>query len=290
MALKFNNTDVDNVLFNGTQLEELQLNGATVWTHTSPVPSGTVIFEQGNSGSYTANIPSAGEYYCTVVGAGGGAALSMHTVAHNSSAMPSAGSLICGGGTGAYIQATVRFDSPCTLNITVGAKGQAYSYYKLNAVTGDTWYVNGGVGTESKICSELTKVVMQANGGGRGMIKGKVSTSSFSGNWYDGFTSYSVGAGGGWSWHNQSGVTVYNIVSAKGFDGTLAANGTVTGYGNFTATASILLAPNMVTGYGAGGGGTATTKRVSGGTDSANWNYAQGTYGPNDGYVKIVKA
>ena len=50
------------------------------------------------------------------------------------------------------------------------------------------------------------------------------------------------------------------------------------------------LAPNMVSGYGAGGGGRATTNRVSNGTDNANWNYDQGTYGPNVGYVKIVKA
>ena len=46
----------------------------------------------------------------------------------------------------------------------------------------------------------------------------------------------------------------------------------------------------MANGYGAGGGGTGTVKRIQNGTDSANWNYAVGTYGPNSGYVKIVKA
>ena len=289
MALKFNNTDVDNVLFNGTQLEELQLNGVTVWTHTTPVPSGTVIFEQGTAGSYTVDIPSAGDYYCTVVGAGGGAALSMHTTAHNSGAMPAVGSLVCGGGSGGYISATVRFDNACRLNITVGEQGSSYHNYRLGLSSGDTWYVNGGVGSLSKICSEATKVVMQANGGGRGMISGKVALTHSGSSWYSEFT-YSTGAGGGWSWNNRTGITVYNVNSANGNNGNLAQDGSTSNYGTYTATASLVLVPNMVSGYGAGAGGSATTKRVSGGTDSANWNHAQGTYGPNDGYVKIVKA
>lgn len=287
MALKFNGTDVQNVLYNGTQLEELQLNGTTVWTHTAPVPSGTVIFESGTAGTYDVNIPAAGEYYCTVVGAGGGAALSMHTVAHNSSGMPAVGSVVAGGGTGGYIDATVRFDNACALKVTVGSAGSGYSTYKLNQNTNDSWYVYGGAGGLSNICSELTKVVMQAGGGGRGRVDGIIKLTG-TGNWYDQFT-ITCGSGGGWSWNNRTGITVFNITSAGGFQGNLGQNGANTGYGTYTATASILLAPNMVTGYGAGGGGTATTKRISGGTDSANWNYAVGTYGPNSGYVKIVK-
>lgn len=287
MALKLNGTDVQNVLYNGTQLEELQLNGTTVWTHTPPVPSGTVIFESGTAGTYDVVIPSAGEYYCTVVGAGGGGALSMHTVAHNSSGFPAVGSMVAGGGTGGYIDATVRFESSCALKVTVGSAGSGYHVYKLNQVVGNSWYVYGGAGGLSNICSEVTKVVMQAEGGGRGRIDGVIKSAG-TGSWYSQFT-VSRGAGGGWSWNNRTGITVFGITSAIGNTGNLAENGAVSGYGTYTATASILLAPNMVTGYGAGGGGTATSKRISGGTDSANWNYAAGTYGPNSGYVKIVK-
>ena len=287
MALKFNNSDVQNVLFNGTQLERLQLNGVTVWEHTQPVPSGTVIFEQGTAGSYDVNIPAAGEYYCTVIGGGGGAALSMHT----SSSVPAVGSMVCGGGTGGYIKAAVYFDRACTLKVNVGNSGTGKHIYRLDAKSGDTWYVNGGVGSLSNICSELTKVVLQANGGGRGMISGKISGISNTENWYSQFT-YSTGAGGGWSWNNQSGITVYNITSAVGSNGNFAQNGAVntSSYGTYTATSQIAYLPQAGGSYGAGGGGTATTQRISGADDKASWNYNQSTYGPYAGYVKIVKS
>lgn len=290
MTLKFNNSDVQNVLFNGTQLEKLQLNGVTVWEHAQPVPGGTVIFEGTTPGTFDVTIPAPGMYYCTVVGGGGGGALSMHTTDHNSDAKPSVGSLVCGGGTGAYISASVNFDRVTALKVTVGDKGSGLHTYQLGKVSGNSWYVKGGVGGNSMICSEITKVVLKANGGGRGMISGQVSLNVPSGAWYQSFT-YSTGAGGGWAWNNQTGVTVSNVNASNGNSGTLAQNGSIgNNYGSFTATAQILLAPNMVSGYGAGGGGTATTNRVQKGTDNANWNYAQGTYGPNVGYVKIVKA
>lgn len=287
MALKFNNADVQNVLYNNTQLERLQLNGVTVWEHTPPVPSGTVIFELGTAGSYDVNIPAAGEYYCTVIGGGGGAALSMHT----SFNLPAVGSMVCGGGSGGYITAAVYFDRACTLKVNVGSRGTGKHVYRLDATSGNTWYANGGVGSLSNICSEGTKVVLQANGGGRGMISGKISGASHTGNWYSQFT-YSTGAGGGWSWHNQSGITVYNITSAVGTNGNFAQNGTVDtfSYGTYTATAQVAYLPQAGGSYGAGGGGTATTQRINGADDKASWNYTPSTYGPYAGYVKIVKS
>jgi hypothetical protein len=286
MVLKFNNADVQNVLYNGTQLERLQLNGVTVWEHSQPIPSGTVIFEQGTAGSYDVTIPSAGEYYCTVIGGGGGSALSMHT----SDSLPSVGSMVCGGGSGGYINATVRFDRPCALRVTVGAAGTSYHVSRLSAASGATWYANGSVGSLSNICSELTKVVLQANGGGRGMVSGKISGATHTGQWYSKFT-YSMGSGGGWSWNNQTGITVYNITSANGNQGNWAQNGAVpSSYGTYTATAQMVLTPNAQGGYGAGGGGSATTQRIQNADDSASWNHTQGLYGPYDGYVKIVKA
>ena len=291
MTLKFNNSDVQNVLFNGTQLEKLQLNGVTVWEHAQPVPGGTVIFEGTTPGTFDVTIPAPGIYYCTVVGGGGGAALSMHTTAHNAqTAMPSVGSLVCGGGTGAYISASVNFDRVTELKVTVGDKGVGHHTYQLDRVTGNTWYVYGGAGGDSMICSEITKVVLKANGGGRGKIDGKIVSSHTGNTWYSDFT-VSTGAGGGRSWNNQTGITLSNVNAAQGNVGNLAENGWISDrYGSFTAESVVKLAPNMVSGYGAGGGGRATTNRVSNGTDNANWNYDQGTYGPNVGYVKIVKA
>ena len=287
MALKFNNADVQNVLYNNTQLERLQLNGVTVWEHTPPVPSGTVIFELGTAGTYDVNIPAAGEYYCTVIGGGGGAALSMHT----SSNFPAVGSMVCGGGAGGYITAAVYFDSPCALKVTVGQNGRSRHIYMLDATTGSTWSANGGVGTLSNICSEGTKVVLQANGGGRGMISGKISDASTIGSWYSQFT-YSTGAGGGWSWSNQSGIKVYNITSAVGTNGNFAQNGAINinSYGTYTATAQAAYIPQAGGSYGVGGGGTATTQRISGADDKASWNYNQSTYGSYAGYVKSVKS
>lgn len=291
MALKFNNVDVQNVLYNNTQLERLQLNGVTVWEHTPPVPSGTVIFELGTAGTYDVNIPAAGEYYCTVIGGGGGAALSMHTTTHNGQILPAVGSMVCGGGAGGYIRAAVYFDSPCALKVTVGNNGTSKHVYQLEATTGKTWYANGGVGSLSNICSEGTKVVLQANGGGRGMISGKISGVTHTGNWYSQFT-YSTGAGGGWSWNNQSGISVYNIVSAVGVEGNFAQNGSVSAssYGTYTATAQVAYLQQAGGSYGAGGGGTATTQRISGSDDRATWNHTQSSYGPYAGYVKIVKS
>ena len=284
MALKFNNVDVQNVLYNNTQLEKLQLNGVTVWEHTQPVPSGTVIFELGTAGTYDVNIPAAGEYYCTVIGGGGGSALSMHT----SNSLPAVGSMVCGGGAGGYIRAAVYFDSACTLKVTIGNYGQSYHIYKLD--TTGTWYVNGGFGSLSKICSENTKVVLQANGGGRGMISGKVS-NSITGAWYSNFT-YSTGAGGGWSWNNQSGIRVYNITSAIGNNGNFAENGAIpmSSYGTYTATAQVALNPQSALSYGGGGGGSATTQRRQNLDDIASWDYNRSSYGAYAGYIKIVKS
>lgn len=287
MVLKFNNVDVQNVLYNNTQLEKLQLNGVTVWEHTQPVPSGTVIFEQAASGSYEVNIPSAGEYYCTVIGGGGGSALSMHT----SNSLPSVGSMVCGGGSGGYINAAVYFDRPCALTVRVGSSGSSNHSSKLNATSGQTWSVNGTVGSLSNICIEGTLVVLQANGGGRGKIDGKISGATHTGNWYSKFT-YSTGAGGGWSWNNRSGISVYNISSSVGNEGNFAQNGAVlsTAYGTYTATAQIAYTPLGGGGYGGGGGGTATTQRKQNASDTSSWNHTQNSWGPYAGYVKIVKS
>ena len=123
------------------------------------------------------------------------------------------------------------------------------------------------------------------------MISGKISGTSHTGNWYSQFT-YSTGAGGGWSCNNQSGITVYNITSAVGTNGNFAQNGAIdtSSYGTYTATAQIAYIPQAGGSYGAGGGGTATTQRISGADDRASWNYNQSTYGPYAGYVKIVKS
>ena len=62
MTLKFNYSDVQNVFFNGTQFEKLQLNGVTVWEHAQPVPGGTVIFEGTTPGTFDVTIPAPGMY------------------------------------------------------------------------------------------------------------------------------------------------------------------------------------------------------------------------------------
>ena len=73
MVLKYNGTTIDsswNVQYNGTTLDELKLNGTTIWKKQN-VPSGTIIFESAVAGTYTVNITEAGNYQVIAVGGGG---------------------------------------------------------------------------------------------------------------------------------------------------------------------------------------------------------------------------
>lgn len=73
MVLKYNGTTIDsswNVQYNGTTLDELKLNGTTIWKKQN-VPSGTVIFESAVAGTYTVDITEAGNYQIIAVGGGG---------------------------------------------------------------------------------------------------------------------------------------------------------------------------------------------------------------------------
>lgn len=55
MELKVNNILVENVTYNGVELNELQYNGVTVWRREQPVEGDYLFFEFGTIGSSSLN-------------------------------------------------------------------------------------------------------------------------------------------------------------------------------------------------------------------------------------------
>ena len=103
MTLNYNNNSVNDVKFNGDDVEILQFNGITVWErYTPPV----VLFESSAPGNYSLTLtkPTA----CSVVVVGGGAAGTSYSFIQK-----------YGGGSGACVYGTTTLPAG-TYSISVG--------------------------------------------------------------------------------------------------------------------------------------------------------------------------
>lgn len=251
-----------DVQFNGEGVNELRINGETVWQRVL-VPAGTVIFESSNPQTTSVSIPVDGAYEITVVGAGGGAASFAYcpgvygTNWYGNTA---------GGGAGGYFKGTYNLTAG-NISVTVASRGTGSSaYYKDNSGSAST-VCTGNNGGASKVGSIIT-----ANGGNGGYAKNRTATA---------------GTGGTVSYSSSNLVSL--TTSSTGGTGT---NSVSQGYDHTTESGGTQMNSS------ANGGTNASGKGWGGGASCRGWlsqnpiaTQCSATANHGDyGYIKIVKA
>ena len=133
MPLLLNGININNVLFNGNQLEQLQLNGTTVWTRKAPsvdIAPGTVVFQSSVPGMSQFTIEDEGTYNVRIVGAGGGGAAWLDRWGYLAGGWRAS---VAAGGSGGYFYSSVLLTAGVyTVNVGKGGNG-AYSMLNSNA-------------------------------------------------------------------------------------------------------------------------------------------------------------
>ena len=168
MPLLLNGTNINNVLFNGNQLEQVKLNGTTVWTRKATsvdVPSGTVVFESSTPGATQITIEDEGTYNVTIIGAGGGGVGWLYRWG----TYPDQWRASCAsGGAGGYFYQQILLTQG-VYAVLVGERGEA-DHSIINSNTASKPAIQGNVsassGTESSLSGPAGTWISYGGGGG----------------------------------------------------------------------------------------------------------------------------
>lgn len=255
MPLLLNGTNINNVLFNGNQLEQLQLNGTTVWTRKAPsveIATGTVVFRSSTPGTSQFTIEDEGTYNVRVVGAGGGGAAWLDRWGVYANQWRAS---VAAGGSGGYYYAAVLLTAG-VYSVSIGKGGDGvYSMVNSNAAqrpsspasasatSGGDSYISGPGGTWT-------------SGGGTG------------GNCGLGFANAGVGGSG---------------LSSNGNNG-----------GSYFTNTGVQATSSYIDIYATGGGAKYSSYGKGGNADSEYYSsgpswLVKGT-GGNNGFVEVIKA
>ena len=211
---------------------------------SSSIPKGEVVFEKANAGMYSVNIPEDGLYEIIAVGGGGGAGLMAIGGWQYTIAVAS------NGGSGAIVHGIFKVLKG-TISVIVGALGKSAS----TASNGVAASVDGGYTSVGLLC--------KVGGGGRGLA---------------GFQNPVVQQGGpaGKVISHDEAALMKTILIKDGNPGTFNRWWT----GNRDGTVSVPIVNSPCPPYGAGSGGSATTRYRG----AASFGFTNGTAG----YVKII--
>ena len=263
MPLLLNGTNINNVLFNGNQLQQVKLNGTTIWTRkatSTEWPSGYVVFDSiengvSKAGSTQITIKDEGTYNIIIVGAGGGGAAWLYRWGAYTSNWRAS---VAAGGSGGYFYKQILLTKG-VYTVEVGKGGNENSYILNNDTSSKPSYPG---------------TIIAANGGNS-------SLSGPAGSW----TSYG-GAGGSCGNGTATGGSGGSGQTSNGGKGGSA-------FANYGTTRTTENGGSFIDTW-ANGGSNASKYGAGGSADSEY--YAKGPSwlvrgnGGSNGYVKIVKA
>jgi hypothetical protein len=255
MPLLLNGINIENVLLNGQQLEELQINNSIVWTRKAPsvdVPSGTVVFQSSTAGQSQFTIEDEGTYNVRIVGAGGGGAAWLYRWGSFANQWRAS---VAAGGSGGYYYAAVLL-TPGIYSVNVG---------------------KGGAGTYSMVNSNATQKP-SAPASASASAGGSSSVSGPSGEWI---------CGGG------TGGSCGNGFATAGIGGSgLTSNGNKGG--SYFTNAGVTATSSYIDIYATGGGAKYSSYGKGGNADSEYYSSGPSWLvkgaGGNNGFIEVVKA
>lgn len=215
-------------------------------TDAGGIPKGTVIFESATAGMYSVDLPEDGLYEIIAVGGGGGAGLMAIGGQQYTIAVAASG------GSGAVVHGIFKVNAG-TQSVIVGALGASATM----AAAGVAASTAGGSTSVGLLCS--------VNGGGRGLAG------------FGNPVTQEGGAGGTVASYDSSALTS-SIKISSGTAGTYNRWWT----GNKDGTVSVSTVASPYPPYGAGSGGSATTRYYR--NTVAGFSHSYGSAG----YVKII--